>query len=91
MTTLHDTYNYYLDRIKEIIKFANSGPGDLWAFVMSACFIYFLVKMVNGKESSSNDYKEFIKDYLSLIDSRYRDFEYTIGNKRDLPEQMYHV
>ena len=91
MTTLHDTYNYYLDRIKEIIKFANSGPGDLWAFVMSACFIYFLVKMVNGKESSSNDYKEFIKDYLSLIDSRYRDFEYTFGNKRDLPEQMDHV
>ena len=27
-------YDYYKERITEIKRFANSGPGDLWAFVI---------------------------------------------------------
>jgi hypothetical protein len=47
--------------------------------------------MVYDKESTSNDYKNFIRDFLSQINSQYRDFIYTIGGKQDLPEQMYHI
>ena len=91
MTTLSEIYDYYKVRIEEVIEFAYNGRGDLWTILMACSYIDFLVKMVYDKESTAKDYKNFIKDYLSQIDIRYRDFRYTNGNKRDLPEQMYHV
>jgi hypothetical protein len=91
MTTLSEIYDYYKIRIEEVVEFAHKGRGDLWTFLMACSYIDFLVKMVYDKESSAKDYKKFIKDYLSLINPLYRDFTYTVGNKKDLPEQMYHV
>ncbi|MCB0521352.1 MAG: hypothetical protein H6577_24155 [Lewinellaceae bacterium] len=89
MTTLTDIHQYYKARIKEVQKYANSG--DPWAFLMSAAYIDYLVKMVYNAEPSTNRYyKDFIRDYLSLINIQYRDFIYTNG-LQDLPDQMYHV
>lgn len=91
MITLSDIHNYYKQRIGEVIRFANEfGSGDLWAFVMSASFIDYLVKLVNNKESSAQLYKEFVRIYLSEINPLYRDFVFNSGHQ-DLPEQMYHV
>jgi hypothetical protein len=91
MTTIHEIYNYYKTLIEDIKEFAYNGQGDLLTFLMCSSFIDFLVKMVYDKESKSSDYKKFIRDYLSQIDSRYKDFTYTVRNRQDLPEQMYHI
>jgi hypothetical protein len=91
MTTIGEVYNYYKTLVEDIKEFAYNGQGDLLTFLMCSSYIDFLVKMVYDKESTSNDYKIFIRDFLSKVDIRYKDFSYTIGKKKDLPEQMYHI
>jgi hypothetical protein len=89
MRSITDIHDYYCARIKEVKGYAKSG--DPWVFLMAASYIDYLVRMVyNVEQSTSNNYKKFIKDYLSLINPLYKDFVYQCGLE-DLPEQMYHV
>ncbi|MBP9077452.1 MAG: hypothetical protein KBG02_11370 [Haliscomenobacter sp.] len=82
-------YNYIKGMSTKLVKVANE-EGDPWIFLMCSCFIDYLVRMVNDKETIHKDYKDFIRSYLSRINPLYRDFKFSCG-KQDLPEQMYHV
>jgi len=89
MDTLTKIHKYYKDRIGEVK--GNANNGDPWAFLMAAAYIDFLVKMVyNVEPTTHRHYKDFIRDYLSLINAKYSSFIYANGSQ-DLPEQMYHV
>lgn len=89
MKTITEIHDYYRARIKEVKGYAKSG--DTWVFLMAASFIDYLVRMVyNVEPTTHREYKQFIKDYLSLINPQYKDFVYESTDK-DLPEQMYHV
>lgn len=89
MTTLTEIHSYYKDRINEIKNYSNDGGP--WSFLMASAYIDFLVKLVKNTEQTSHQhYKEFIRDYLSLINPQYKNFTYENG-LQDLPEQMYHV
>lgn len=89
MESLESIHNYYKERIGEVKRY--SAIGDVWVFLMCSVFIEYLVKLVSDKEvTDKDDYKDFIRNYLSLINPLYRDFKYANG-KRDLPDQMYHV
>ena len=83
-----DIHNYFKNRISEINDLAKRG--DPWVFLCCSSFVDYLVRATYDKEANANDYKEFIMNYLSLIDIRYKDFEYQSGAK-DLPDQMYHI
>jgi hypothetical protein len=85
---IKDIHKYFKDRISEISDLAKRG--DPWVFLCCSAFIDYLVRATFNKEAKSNDYKEFIIQYLSLIDVRYNDFEFKNGAK-DLPDQMYHI
>lgn len=89
MTTLTEIHSYYKDRINEIKNYSNDGGP--WSFLIASAYIDFLVKLVqNTEQTSHKHYKDFIRDYLSLINPQYKDFKYENG-LQDLPEQMYHV
>lgn len=89
MKTLTEIHSYYKARIEEVKKYSTNG--DPWAFLMAASYIDYLVRIVyNIEPTTHKEYKQFIRDYLSLVNPKYKDFAYESGNQ-DLPEQMYHV
>ncbi|MCC6412924.1 MAG: hypothetical protein IT270_14765 [Saprospiraceae bacterium] len=89
MIELEDIHRYYKDRLDELTKYASEG--DPWVFILLAAFIEYMVKITSNKdETNSNDYKDFIKHYLSLVNVQYRDFTFNQGTQ-DLPAQMYHT
>lgn len=89
MENLESIHFYYKERIGEVRRY--STIGDVWVFLMCSVFIEYMVKIVSGKEAThQDDYKEFIRAYLSKINPLYKDFKYSSGTT-DLPEQMYHV
>ena len=64
-----------------------------FVFVIASAFLEYLSKLAyNGGRAA--EYKRFITRYLSVVNHRYRTFQYRFANgttKRDLPIQMYHV
>lgn len=59
---------------KDIIR-ASEGNSKMGAFILSSCFIEYLAGFRYGKETTSNDYKNFIKSYLPMYDGEklYKD------------------
>lgn len=57
------------------IKRASGGKSKMGAFILSSCFIEYLAGFRYGKETSGNDYKNFVKNYLPQYnkDKPYKD------------------
>lgn len=57
------------------IKRASSGKSKMGAFILSSCFIEYLAGFRYGKETSGNDYKNLVKNYLPQYnkDKLYKD------------------
>ena len=88
---LDQAKNYFLDRIGELNQLSHDkNYVNPWIFVCASAFIDYLAKIVSGADRGRTGYKDFIKDYLSRINSNYKNFTYNDG-KKDLPDQMYHV
>ncbi len=47
------------------IQRASDGKSKMGAFILSSCFIDCLAGFRYGKETNSNDYKNFVKTYLN--------------------------
>lgn len=46
------------------IKRASAGKSKMGAFILASCFIEYLAGFVAGKETTSKDYRAFVKNYL---------------------------
>jgi len=77
-TSIMDCLNKYCEK------------GSAMIFVCASYVLDYLTKIVYGKITCGNDYKDFIINWLSRIRPEYSSFQYNNGNK-DLPVQMYHV
>lgn len=80
---MEQEYKYLKDHCLALFKIATHG--DPWVFVCASAMIEYLQKM-----TGEGKYADFILNYLSKIDSRYKDFKYANGDQ-NLPEQMYFV
>lgn len=49
------------------IKRASSGNSKTGAFILASCFIDYMAGFVCGRETTPNDYKDFVRDYLPPI------------------------
>lgn len=47
------------------IQRASDGKSKMGAFILSSCFIEYLAGFRYGRETNSNDYKNFVKIYLN--------------------------
>lgn len=83
--TIIEIKKYFIQRSDELITL--SLRGDAWIFLCGASFIDYLSSMIKG-DSTKEKYKSFIVEYLSLVNTNYKDFTYQNGSK-DLPTQMY--
>lgn len=85
---LGDAEKYFLDRAEELLQDCKAGTP--WVFLSASAFLEFLTKLANGRETTREDYKRFIEDYMSRVRPEYKNFRYKSGTE-DLPVQMYHV
>ena len=53
---------------KDIIR-ASSGKSKMGAFILGSCFIEYLAGFRYGKETTRDDYKNFVKEYLDKYDA----------------------
>jgi len=83
--TLAEIENYFDKRCDEIISL--SLRGDPWVFLCISAMIDYLTNMTTG-HSTRLKYIKFIEEYLSEINTLYKDFQYRNGSI-DLPTQMY--
>ena len=89
MNSINQINNYFCEKILDLEEYSKDGKP--WIFLCASAFLEYLTKMVYNKKSfNGNDYKNFIKDYLSKINQNYRLFRFKNGSQ-DLPEQMFHV
>jgi len=93
MKKMNEIEKYFKARIQEIKSLA--VRGDVWVFICCAVFLEYLAKLVYGEDKKAKGYKNFIKNYLSVIDVRYNNFSFSKlncdGLKKNLPDQMYHI
>lgn len=57
------------------IKRAFDGKSKMGAFILAGCFIEYLAGFRYGKETTGQDYKNFVKNYMDYYDpeSLYKD------------------
>jgi hypothetical protein len=79
---------YFSRRTNELLRMC--ADGTPWVFLCGSAMVDYLAKIVNGRDLRTEGYKRFIRDYLALVRSEYRDFVYK-GGMSDLPDQMYHI
>ncbi|WP_298153912.1 hypothetical protein [Flavobacterium sp.] len=83
--TLNEIENYFINRSNELI--ALSLRWDPWSFLCGSAMIDYLTHMVYG-DSNRKLYVKFVEEYLSQVNSLYKNFKYLSGDQ-DLPTQMY--
>ncbi len=89
--TLDQAKIYFTNRIGELTQLSRDRNFVTpWIYVTASAFLDYLTKIVNGRDRGRMGYKDFIEDYLSVINPAYKTFTYQNGNA-DLPDQMYHV
>lgn len=86
--TIKGIRQYFLDRVKDL--HALSERGDPWVFICASAYINYLVNLVNGKETTGQDYKDFLTDYFFKACPKYQTFVFDNGQS-DMHIQMYHV
>jgi hypothetical protein len=86
--TLTKTETYFKNRVGELRSLAQRG--DPWVFLCISSFLEYLAKLELGKETSSTDYKNFLRNTFFKVCPPYAAFRYR-SSSRDLAEQMYHV
>lgn len=57
------------------IKRASDGKSKMGAFILTSCFIEYLAGFRYGKETTGNDYKKFVRQYLTFYSAEnlYKD------------------
>ena len=46
------------------IKRASAGQAKMGAFILASCFIDHMAGFIAGRQTTNEDYKQFVKDYL---------------------------
>ena len=79
---------YFKARAREVQRILKDGTP--WGFLCAAAFLDCLSKLVAGKDMGNQGYKDFVRNYLKTINSKYASFRF-ISGEMDLPKQLYHV
>lgn len=85
LNNINGIENFFLDRIAELEN--QCHEHTTWVFLCASAMINYLVNLVNGSETKSDDYKRFINDFMP---EDYKNFQFLNGNN-DLGIQMYHT
>jgi hypothetical protein len=75
-------------RLAELQRLATLG--DPWVFVAAASAIEYLAQWAMNKETTQDDYKQFLRDRFFTVCPSYATFTYDSG-KQDIDVQMDHV
>lgn len=82
---------YFIQKSRDLKKY--SSDGKPWFFLLASTYLEYLAKCTFNTDigKRGKGYKKFIREYLSKTNAKYRNFKFTVQNKSDLPDQMYHI